>query len=30
MVLSANKNTKLYYSIREVAQKFDISESTLR
>lgn len=30
MVLSANKNPKLYYSIREVAQKFDISESTLR
>ena len=30
MVLSANKNPKLYYSIREVAQKFDIRESTLR
>ena len=30
MALNANKNTKLYYSIREVAQKFDINESTLR
>ena len=30
MALSTNKNPKLYYSIREVAQKFDISESTLR
>ena len=30
MALNANKNTKLYYSIREVAHKFDINESTLR
>ncbi|HEY9550899.1 MAG TPA: MerR family transcriptional regulator [Prevotella sp.] len=30
MALNANKNTKLYYSIREVAQRFDINESTLR
>ena len=30
MALSTNKNPKLYYSIREVARKFDTSESTLR
>lgn len=30
MVLNKDKNLKLYYSISEVAQKFDINESTLR
>ncbi len=30
MALSKEKNLKLYYSIREVAQMFGINESTLR
>lgn len=30
MALNLNKNLKLYYSIREVAQMFGINESTLR
>lgn len=30
MVLNKDKNLKLYYSIKEVAQQFDIPESTLR
>ncbi len=30
MALNLNKNLKLYYSIKEVAQMFDINESTLR
>lgn len=30
MVLNRNKNQKLFFSISEVAQKFDINESTLR
>lgn len=30
MALNANKNVKLYYSIKEVAQMFGINESTLR
>ena len=30
MALNTNKNVKLYYSIREVAQQFGINESTLR
>ncbi len=30
MVLNKNKNLKLYFSISEVAQMFDINESTLR
>ena len=30
MVLNSNKNLKLYYSISEVAKKFNINESTLR
>jgi DNA-binding transcriptional MerR regulator len=30
MVLNKNKNLKLYYSIKEVATKFGINESTLR
>ena len=30
MALNLNKNLKLYYSIREVAEMFDINESTLR
>lgn len=30
MVLKKDKNLKLYYSISEVAQMFDINESTLR
>ncbi len=30
MALNTNKDNKLYYSIREVAQMFDINESTLR
>ncbi|MDL2278562.1 MerR family transcriptional regulator, partial [Parabacteroides sp. OttesenSCG-928-G07] len=30
MALKKDKNTKLYYSIGEVAQMFDIKESTLR
>lgn len=30
MVLNTNKNLKRYYSIKEVAQQFDINESTLR
>ncbi|MDR1937186.1 MAG: MerR family transcriptional regulator [Tannerellaceae bacterium] len=30
MVLKKNKETKLYYSIGEVAQMFDLNESTLR
>ena len=30
MALNPNKNLKLYYSIKEVAQMFDINESTLR
>ena len=30
MALNMNKNLKLYYSIREVAEMFDLNESTLR
>ena len=30
MALNPNKNLKLYYSIKEVAQQFGINESTLR
>ena len=30
MALNLNKNLKLYYSIREVAEMFGINESTLR
>jgi DNA-binding transcriptional MerR regulator len=30
MALNPNKNVKLYYSIKEVAQQFGINESTLR
>ena len=30
MALNLNKNLKLYYSIREVAQMFGLNESTLR
>ena len=30
MVLNPNKNSKLYYSIKEVARHFNINESTLR
>ena len=30
MALNLNKNLKLYYSIKEVAQMFDVNESTLR
>ena len=30
MALKKDKNLKLYYSISEVAQMFDINESTLR
>lgn len=30
MTLSTDKNTKLYYSIKEVAQLVGVSESTLR
>lgn len=30
MVLNTDKNTKLYYSIKEVAQLIGVSESTLR
>ena len=30
MSLNKDKNLKLYYSIKEVAQKFGINESTLR
>lgn len=30
MALKTDKNVKLYYSIKEVAQMFDIRESTLR
>ena len=30
MALNLNKNLKLYYSIKEVAQMFGINESTLR
>lgn len=30
MALNTNKNLKLYYSIKEVAQMFDVSESLLR
>lgn len=30
MALNTNKNVKLYYSIKEVAQMFGINESTLR
>ena len=30
MALNENKATKLYYSIKEVAQKFGLNESTLR
>jgi DNA-binding transcriptional MerR regulator len=30
MTLNKNKNLKLYYSIKEVATKFNINESTLR
>ena len=30
MVLNKNKDLKLYYSISEIAQMFDINESTLR
>ena len=30
MALNLNKNLKLYYSIKEVAEMFDINESTLR
>ena len=30
MTLKTDKNVKLYYSIKEVAQMFDLRESTLR
>ncbi len=30
MALNMNKNLKLYYSIKEVAEMFDLNESTLR
>lgn len=30
MALNTDKNVKLYYSIKEVAQMFDVRESTLR
>lgn len=30
MVLKKNKNPKLFYSIKEVAQQFGLNESTLR
>jgi len=30
MVLNLNKNLKLYYTIKEVAEMFDLNESTLR
>jgi len=30
MALNLNKNLKLYYSIKEVAEMFNINESTLR
>ena len=30
MALNTEKNLKLYYSIKEVAQMFDVRESTLR
>lgn len=30
MALNTNKNLKLYYSIKEVAEMFDVSESLLR
>ena len=30
MALNENKNLKLYYSIKEVAAMFDVSESLLR
>lgn len=30
MALNTNKNVKLYYSIKEVAKMFDVSESLLR
>ena len=30
MALKTDKNVKLYYSIKEVAQMFDVRESTLR
>lgn len=30
MALNTDKNLKLYYSIKEVAQMFDLNESTLR
>jgi len=30
MALNQNKNLKLYYSIKEVSQKFGVAESTLR
>ena len=30
MALNLNKNLKLYYSIKEVAEMFDLNESTLR
>lgn len=30
MALNPNKNLKLYYSIREVAEMFGVNESTLR
>ena len=30
MALNLNKNLKLYYSIKEVAEQFDLNESTLR
>ena len=30
MALDLNKNLKIYYSIKEVAEMFDLNESTLR
>ena len=30
MALNLNKNLKLYYSIKEVAERFNLNESTLR
>ena len=30
MALNTDKNVKLYYSIKEVAEMFDVRESTLR
>ena len=30
MALNLNKNLKLYYSIKEVAEMFGLNESTLR